>query len=185
MNFQNFSKINTDFEPAKTKNFKINTMTMNDIYTTPFLMTQDHRKDFTNMAETALKGIHNTSDMSKLYFSDNNMKRLQKMLKKAVLKKSCGKYILAVDQDRASMLIVMKAVYLEHAKFLPNQIVRQVKNLNNKVIQELLPGVLSNIKQYFGYLEDINTPIKPIDRPINVGSKGRTQLPSVTTIWNI
>jgi hypothetical protein len=163
--------------PAMDKN----NMTLQDIYRTPFLFLNDHRKDYKNMMSTALKGIQTNSELSKLFFSDKNFKRLQDKIKKEVFKRTHGQFRLDADQEQRDLFIVMRAVYFEHARFLPGQIVRQVKRLNMKVVDEVLPGMITELRQYYGYLKDINKPLTPIPRPLNVNNAGRRTLPSITT----
>lgn len=160
-----------------------NNMTIQDIYRTPFLFTNAHNTDFGGMGNAAIKGIQSNSDLSKLYFSDENMKRLQKQIKNEIFLRTGGEYKIDTDQDGQDLFIVMRSIYMEHAKFLENGIVRQVKELNRKVIEEVVPGIMVNIQQYHGYLKEINGPLKPIDRPVNVGNAGRKILPSVFTTF--
>ena len=160
-------------------------MTVQDIYRTPFLFIQEHRKNYKNMAATALKGIQTKSELSKLFFSDKNILRLQKQIKKEIFTRTNGEFRLDVDQDQKKIFIAMRSVYMEHARFLPGQIVRQIKRLNQKVIDEIAPGMITEIRQEYGYLKEINKPLTPIMRPINVGSAGRRILPSITTTWGV
>ena len=160
-------------------------MTIQDIYRTPFLFLQEHRKNYGNMASTALKGIQSESELSKLFFSDENFKRLQRLIRREVHKRTAGQFTLEVDQEQRDMFIAMRAVYMEHARFLPGQIVRQVKRLNLKVIDEILPGMITEIRQHWGYLKEINKPLRPIERPMAANNAGRRQLPSITTTWGI
>jgi len=162
-----------------------NNMTIQDIYRTPFLFLQEHKKNYVNMTGPALKGIQQNSELSKLFFSDENFKRVQKLLKKEVARRTSGEFRLDTDQDQKDLFIVMRAVYLEHARTLPGQIVRQVKRLNEKVMDEVVPSMITEIKQYYGYLKDINKPIDPIDRPMNVSNAGRLSLPSISTVWGV
>lgn len=197
MTYQNYSTY-SNVPPAYGKEFdafydkgegvpKIdeNNLTIQDIYRTPFLFLQEHRKNYKNMAATALKGIQKESELSKLFFSDRNIKRLQKLLRKEVFIRTNGEFRLDIDQDQKDLLIAMRAVYLEHSRFLPGQIVRQVKRLNRKVITETVPGILTEIRQYYGYQKEINKPLTPIERPTNVNAAGRLTLPSITTVWGI
>ena len=160
-----------------------NNMTVQDIYRTPFLFLQEHRKNYKNMASTALKGIQTKSELSKLYFSDENIKRLQKKIRKEILAKTNGQFRLEVDQEQRDLFIVMRAVYMEHARFLPGQIVRQIKRLNEKVVDDIIPGMITELRQYYGYLKEINKPLEPIMRPMNVNNAGRRTLPSITSVW--
>lgn len=158
-------------------------MTIQDVFRTPFLFFQEHRKNYANMSSTALKGIQSDSELSKLFFSDKNFNRIQKMIKKEVYSRSKGQFKLDADQEARDLLISMRATYLEHARNLPNQLVRQVKKLNKLVIDEIVPGMITAIKQEYGYLQEINRPLQPIMRPMNVNNAGRKTLPSITTIW--
>lgn len=160
-----------------------NNMTVQDIFRTPFLFLQEHRKNYKNMAPTALKGIQCQSELSKLYFSDENIRRIQRMIRKDVYLRTNGQFKMDVDQEQRDVFIAMRAVYMEQARFLPNQIVRQIKRLNMKVVDEILPGIMTNVRQEYGYLKEINKPLTPIPLPQNVNNAGRQQLPSITTTF--
>jgi hypothetical protein len=134
----------------------------------------------------ALNGmqIYN-SPVSKLYFSKENTARIQKMIKKDVYNRTEGAYVLETDQDSNDLLVAMRAVYLEHADHLLTHFVKQVKKLNMRTIEYIVPDIVTNIKQHYGYLKEINSPLQMIPRPLNVHKAGRKTLPSVTTIfWN-
>jgi hypothetical protein len=121
--------------------------------------------------------------LGKIFFSTENAKRIQKMIKKEIAARSKCAYILEEDQDESDLLVAMRAVYAEHARFLPDKLVRQVKELNNKVINYIVPDMMTNIKQQYAYIKEINEPLKPIMRPVNVNNAGRRTLPSITTSW--
>lgn len=160
-------------------------LTIQDIYRTPFLFIQEHRKNYKNMAPTVLKSIQKESPLSRIFFSERNILRIQKMIKKEIFKKTHGEFRLDTDQEQRDILIVMRAVYLEHGRFLPGQTIRQVKRLNRKVVSEVIPGMITEMRQWYGYLKEINKPLTPIPRPINANNKGRLALPSVTTVWGV
>ena len=143
-----------------------------------------------NYAETALKGEmkicsddRNLEEVAKLYFQKANMKRIQRMIKKEVFRRTKGKYKLEADQDERDLLVSMKAVYTEYAVHLPDKVIRQVKNLNKKLIEYIIKDVIIAIEQYYAYIEDINQPLKPMIRPVNVNSAGRKTLPPLTSVW--
>lgn len=197
MNYQNFATYNnippgfgkeaTAFYdrgsgiPPMTKN----NMTIQDIYRTPFLLLQDHTTNYPNMAKEALKGIQSESELSKLFFSDVNIKRIQKAIRAAVYRKTNGEFRLDVDQDQKDLFLVMRATYLEEAKFIENKIVHQVKRLNEKVVSSIIFPMITEIKQYYGYLKEINKPLSPIPRPISVNNAGRRALPSISTVLGV
>lgn len=195
MNYQNYA--NYDDRPPYYKNKDVaqydrgqgvdqlseSNMTVQDIFRTPFLFLQEHRNNYGNMSSVALKGLQSNSDLSNLFFSEENLKRVQKMIKREIYKRSKGNFKLDVDQENRDLLITMRAIYLEHARNLPGQLVRQVKKLNQKTVDEIVPGMITAIKQEYGYLREINRPLQPIMRPLNVNNAGRKTLPSITTIW--
>lgn len=157
--------------------------TVQDIYRTPFLFLQEHRQNFKDKVNVALKGIQCESELSKLFFSDANIKRIQRMIRNEVFRRTRGNFRLDVDQELSDLFIVMRAIYLEHARFLPNEVVRQTKRMNQKVVDDSVPSIITEIKQYYGYLKEINKPLSPIPRPINANNAGRKNLPSVTTTY--
>lgn len=159
-------------------------MSVQDIVRTPFLFLQDHHRDYKSVVETTLKGVQSPNEMNKLFFSEENIKRIQKKIKLAVATKTNNKFRLDVDQNVDDLILVMRSVYMEYGRYLPNNIVRQVKQLNDQVVKTVLPDIITNIKQYYGYLRDINSPLKPMDRPVNINNAGRRTLPSVTSTWN-
>lgn len=197
MNYQNYSNFDDTSIPRSsfyTENYdrgngvpKItqNNTTVQDVFRTPFLFLQEHRKNYKNLVNTAVKGVQSTSDLSKLFFSDKNIKRIQKMIRKEISIRTKNQFRLDVDQDTNDLFICMRATYLQYARFLPGQTVRQCKRLNRKVVDETVPGIITNIKQYHGYIKDINKPISPIPRPQNVNNAGRLTLPSITSIWSV
>lgn len=138
---------------------------------------------------TALKSIsycdkdRGDSGISQIYFSPDNIKRIQKMIRKEISVKTKGEYKLEEDQDEADLLVAMRAVFYEHCRFLPFQIIRQVKDLNRKTIEYVVPDMITNLKQQYAYIKEINSPLKPIDRPVNVSHAGRKTLPALSTVY--
>ena len=179
MNYQNFEDFN------KTS-FKIdeNNISLKDIHTTPFLFLQEHKKNYKNMAKTAIKGLLPDSNLSKLFFSQDNIKRIQKKIRKNIYERTKGEFQLEVDQDIDDLLIAMRAVYSQKAKFQPGQTIRQVKRLNDDVVNEIVPNMITEIKQEYGYLKEINKPLTPIPRPMNCNKAGRRALPSMFSTFN-
>jgi hypothetical protein len=170
-------------EKCKKNNINENNITMQNIRDVPFLFIQDHKKNFKDIANTALKGIQEGTTLSDIFFSKSNINRLQKKIRQTILIKTNGNYKLDVDQDESELLIAMRAVYYDEAKFLPDKIIHQIKLLNIKVMDYIIPDILTAIKQEYAYLKEINEPLKPIKRPINVNVEKQI-LPSLTTLFN-
>lgn len=74
----------------------------------------------------------------------------------------------------------MRYVFIEYSRNLPFKIEDQIKDLNCRVVGEILPQVISSVDQKIGYLRDINTqPIGP-PLPINTKKVNRTLPTSVS-----
>lgn len=136
-------------------------------------------------SSAAIRGMQlENTPVSILFFSDENIKRIQRHIRETVLEKSKGAFKLQVDQDVSDLLIVMRAIFLEHGLNMPTQIKRQVKILNKKTVDYIIPDMMTNIKQQYKYLKEINDPRRNIlPLPTNVNSSQRGTIPSMTTIW--
>jgi hypothetical protein len=137
-----------------------------------------------SIQKSLLKSVYTPTPLGEVFFSPDNIKRLQNKIKKSIFVESKGKYKLQVEQNESDLLVVMRAVYIQDSYNSPYRIIHQVKELNEKVINRILPDMISNIKQNEEYLNIIDKPIDPIPLPVNVSRAGRLSLPSVTTIWN-
>lgn len=146
----------------------------------PYDVTDDH---YTKIALKQWKVC--PSKVAKLFFSVNNIKRIQKKLRREIYNRSYGKFKLSEDQSVLDLLQVMIVIYEQYGKDLPSSIVRQVKVLNEQTVQYISPDMMTNLKQHYGYLDDIKNPINPLPQPINVNHGGRLQLPSVAQLYGL
>jgi hypothetical protein len=168
--------------------------------------SNNYDNDYGNVKQVALDGVPNDpygvdeyyyveyvmqewqacpSDVAKEYFSVTNIKRIQKGIQREIYNRSYGKFRLLEDQNVLDLLTVMRTVYDQYGKDLPKKIVRQVKLLNAHTIEYVAPDMITNLKQHYGYLDDIKNPPTPLPQPINVNNAGRNQLRGVAQIWGI
>lgn len=140
-------------------------------------------------AAMVTKGImceDDLDDVTTMFFSNENIRRIQRMIKTEISKRT--KYKLEDDQDESDLLIAMRAVFFDAnvgGRFLPSKIKRQVKNLNFQVIQYVVPDMIGNLKQQYKYLKEINQPLQPMMRPMCVSHSGRKTLPSIFTSFGL
>jgi hypothetical protein len=140
-------------------------------------------------AAMVTKGImceDNLDPVTVMFFSNENISRIQRMMRVEITRRTKGKYRLDGDQDESDLLVAMRAVLFDAnvgARYLPFKIKRQVKDLNRQVVQHVVPDMIEAMKQQYGYLKEINQPLQPMMRPMNVSSAGRKTLPSITTIF--
>ena len=144
---------------------------------------QNHSTENYDRARVATQGFFEKNHITVVFFSDENIKRIQNKIREEVIKRTNGQYQLDEDQDESDLTIAMRAVYLDKCKNLPGETIRQVKLLNQQTVDYVIPDMISNIKQYFSYIKDINQPLQPMMRPMNVSNAGRRLLPSITTLW--
>lgn len=113
----------------------------------------------------------NCTDVSSIFFSDNNVNLLQRGIYNKILNISAGKYNIGRQSD-TDLKIIMRSIYFQYGKNAPNNIKEQVLDLNTRVIDWCVPEILSNIKQSDKYIMDISTMPVPLDRSILPTQKG-------------
>lgn len=144
-------------------------------------MFDDNNNNDTYKCEV-IKGIHVQSPLNSAFFCKKNMDVLQGMIRHEVYKLSKGEYKIDRQSD-TELVIVMRSMYFQYARNLPTNIHRQVMDLNKRVIEYAAPIIMSEIQQYIGYLDKVQTMPEVIDHPRNVSNKGTRTLPSVTTTF--
>lgn len=139
----------------------------------PYSMTQDLGVNSNRGFENSLEHYLEETEVSKCFFSRKNINLLQNAVIFNVNKK------LELDgidykigkQDEKHLHVVMRGIYLQESNNLPCGLGKQIRRLNGKVIDFVIPNIITNVKQYVYYLKDISTPVSTMDRPIAVSSK--------------
>jgi len=157
-----------------------------DIHKVPFVFFQDSNrsKEYSKMLKKHVlnESAPHTHLLSTTFYSKENMDLINKGITLAVFKVSKGEYYIGKQSDK-HLMIAMRAIYHEHARHLPYNIKGQIKELNMQVIKSAVPGIITNLSQYIGYVKDASSIPDPIGRPLNVNNLDRT-LPSVSNIYH-
>ena len=153
-------------------------MNYNEIMKTPFIMFQSNKDDYYNMSKESLNGVYTESILSKIFFHPKNVDLIQKQIIMEVFRKTNGEYLIE-KQNEADLQIVMRSIFIQYAQHLPNNIKKQIKELDYLVADEVVPDIISQITAHFGYLERAFGPMQIMDRPENVSNAGLKILPSV------
>jgi hypothetical protein len=124
-----------------------------------------------------LRGNWEHSALSDAFFSKENMELIQNNIRKDVYNKSHPKGYVIDEQSVDELKIIMRAMYYQYARNLPNDIAGQVTDLNNRVCQWSVPHILSAVDHYVYYLKDIETMPTPMARPVNLTRAGSKTLP--------
>jgi hypothetical protein len=129
-------------------------------------------KDSSKQQDTDVSIISNIvvpNALSRTYFSNDNVERLQLQIVNEVFKQSNKKIS---KQSYQELQIIMKSMYLQYGRNLPTNIESQVLTLNKYVVDECVRIIVPNVLQYNKYLEDITSPIPVMPRSQNVNNKG-------------
>jgi hypothetical protein len=143
----------------------INSLAIND--NTPYDIGQTCNDD-NNYAEL----------MKEAFFSSENMDIIQNMIIKNVFLKSDQK--LRINKIKSETLVqVMNHMWTNFCRFLPYELKEQIRDLNQKVTEYLVPLLIKESQFYFNYLRDSDrTNLPTLERPIMVSKERKQQLPS-------
>ena len=122
---------------------------------------------FMNFKENAVKGIHEETGLSEVYFSTQNIAVLQAAIRYEVQQKT-GKII---DKQSVSELsVVMRSIYLQYGNPMvsSDNIKNEVVKLNTRVIDYCAEEISTQVLQYQGYIQKLTTLPVPIERPQQV-----------------
>lgn len=124
------------------------------------------------------------NNLSNAFFSSQNVDAIQMGIRNTV-RNICQqdsdpilvghKPINIARQNDTELHIIMRSIYLQYGRNLPVGIGEQVAKLNNVVIRESVPKIISALKQKIKYLDDIQKLPTPLEHPSYEGSKGLKQ----------
>ena len=102
-------------------------------------------------------------NVHKIFFSEQNINYLKKQLVLDILEKT---EIKIAEQKDESIHIMMEHVYKNYARNLEYDYYEQVKELNDKFFEIVIPNILNNMEQYINYKKKIdNDVIEPLAYP--------------------
>ena len=138
-------------------------------------------KNSNNKQNTSVDIISNIivpNALSRTFFSNDNVERIQNQIITNVYEES--KKVIS-RQSYQELQIIMKSIYLQYGRNLPNNIEEQVFKLNKYVIDECVSIIIPNVIQYNKYITEITGPIPINPRSMNVSNKGDKSLPGPGT----
>ena len=151
-------------------NGRVNAFTPVDNYNIK-VASQSLTENNTNLVSRNL----NCTDVSSVFFSNNNIDLLQFGIRNRILNDTQGKYQIG-KQSETDLKIIMRSIYFQYGKNLAENIKEQVLDLNTRVIEWSVNEIISNIKQSERYIMDISTLPVPLDRSTLPSQKGLRQL---------
>jgi hypothetical protein len=131
-----------------------------------------------NTSVNIISNIVVPNALSRTFFSNDNVERIQSQIVNNVYKQSQK---VISRQSYQELQIIMKSIYLQYGRNLPNNIEEQVFTLNKYVIDECVSIIIPNVIQYGKYITEITGPIPINPRSMNVSNKGDKSLPGPGT----
>ena len=119
--------------------------------------------------EKVLFNIQQKNVLNTLFFSKANVEEIQKRIIYEVYKKTTQKIS---KQNYNELIIIMRSVYLLNSRNLNYDIKNQISDLNDIVVAETAPIIITNLKAHLQYMVDNQQPTRTMDRPQFVDSQG-------------
>ena len=111
----------------------------------------------------SVKGILEETNLSRLFFSPQNIEALQSMIRFYVSKLTDGHIVS--NQSPDELFIVMRSILLQYANFINTNVLQEIKRLNSKVVQICSDKVAQEVLQYNKYIVDLQNLPVPLDNP--------------------
>ena len=133
---------------------------------TPLFLQDKIVKDNRTMYDN-LKYSQQNNIVSNIFFSTKNVIIIQNAIRAGVYKISNEKYLIDT-QDGDTLNVIMRAIYLQNSVNLPDNVTKQIEDLNKIVINYCVPRIYGEAQGYIKYKEDASTLVVPLDNPISV-----------------
>jgi hypothetical protein len=144
----------------------------------------EENKDNNTFLNDSLQGIQDVTILSKVFFSEENVTRVQNLVRYNVWLQSGKQYIVG-NQSDIELRIIMRAVYLQYSKNLDYNIKEQILDFDKHILEYCVRDIIHEVKQYYDYIEHTEKLPIPIQHPVNVAKQTTRSLPlrSVTSTF--
>ena len=150
-------------------NGRVNLIQNNNL--TKYDFFNEKNKNTNHFQKEATRHILTSTKVSELFFSRSNIDILHNGIRYSVFNATKEKHIISRQSD-TELQIVMRSIYLQYSKNLDKDVVKQVKELNSKVLDYVVPKVLVELNQYVNYKKDLTYLPVPLERSKNMSSSG-------------
>jgi hypothetical protein len=121
----------------------------------------------------AMTGNFTESTLSRMYFSNENIRIIQNSIRAGVYEISNHQYMID-DQNCDILKIIMRSVFLQSSTNLPNNIRQQIESLNKIVVEYCVKQIYSEAQGYINYKHDVSNMYTPMDRPVQPDYNNKT-----------
>ena len=115
-------------------------------------------------AYNSLAGNWIKTELSNLFFSMENVERLQAGIINGVKHKSHGKFNIG-KQNYDTLNVIMRSIFLQKSKNRCSNLSQQVLDLNDEVLNYCIPQIYGEVIGYINYTKDISTLHTPMENP--------------------
>lgn len=138
-----------------------------DDVNTPVVKYTDDPKPviYDNTQEYSLKGIITHNELSDYFFNPYNVSNIQRLIRYFVYKETDK---IIDRQSEQELFIIMRGVYLQNGGKKSNnkeELHKNVRELNNKVVDYSVDNISSQLSQLDMYLNDISKMPIPMAHP--------------------
>jgi hypothetical protein len=120
----------------------------------------------------ATEGIWDETQLSRLFFSKENIQILQNGIRSGVYHRSNGQYIIG-NQDCDALKIIMRSMYLQHSSNQNKNVSQQIIQLNKMVLDYAIQQVYGEAQGYLKYIDDASTLVVPLAHPVMASNTDR------------
>jgi len=113
----------------------------------------------------AMTGNWYDTQLSNAFFSVKNIQIVQNGIRSGVYNKSNKQYVIG-EQNPDELQIIMRSIFLQYSKNLPDNIPQQINDLNKNVFDYAINQVYGEADGYMKYKRDASTMWTPIAMPI-------------------
>ena len=129
-----------------------------------YQMFHQKKEGLNEFKNEAVKSILQKNPLSDVFFSKQNIDYLQNKIIQTVYELTNGQHRIGRQSD-IELEIVMRSIYLQFSLNQSSNLREQIRQLDEKVIAEVCPGIITAVKQYLQYKQDITNMPKPIELP--------------------
>lgn len=157
------------------------------------LTPDDKTLDGSN-TKSLFKNLYGETLLTFLFFSEDNITNIQNLIRMTVYKEMKK---VVDNQSNTDLMVIMRSIFLaysEHPKLINESMsekerkhllvlyTNEVDRLNQLVVNECVPLVISQLQQYLTYLHDASTPLQVMEKPVSTSVAGTKNYRSQTQV---
>jgi hypothetical protein len=125
----------------------------------------EEKSMFGDYGKNSVKDIFEESPVSQIFFSQDNVENIQKLIRYRVYQQSNKK----IDrQSNNNLIIIMRSIFLQYGDAsitTKEALVKEIRNLNDRVADFSVDRIVSQLGQHDTYLKDISSMPRPLEHP--------------------